>query len=199
MLQARAKVTTRILWLQSLTIAWMSVECGVAIYSAVASHSEVLLVFGADSFVELLSAALVLVATFSSLSAIKERATRATGLLLFLLAGLILLTILVEVLNGVQPAMSLSGIAITAAALIVMPVLAWVKRRTAKSANNRALAADAVQSVTCFYLAGITLVGLLINAAWHFHWVDSVAALAALPLLIVEGRRALRGEACGCS
>jgi hypothetical protein len=69
----------------------MSVECGVAIYGAVSSHSEVLLVFGADSFVELLSAALVLVATFSSFSTIKKQATRATGLLLFLLAGLILL------------------------------------------------------------------------------------------------------------
>ncbi len=177
----------------------MSVECGVAIYGAATSHSEVLLVFGADSFVELLSAALVLVATFSSFPAMKERATRATGLLLFLLAGLILLMTVVEFFNGVQPAVSLSGIAITVAALIVMPVLAWVKRKTAKSANNRALAADAVQSATCFYLAAITLVGLLINAAWHIYWVDFVAALAALPLLIVEGRRALRGEGCGCS
>ena len=199
MLQARAEATSRILWLQALTIAWMSVECGVAIYGAVSSHSDVLLVFGADSFVELLSAALVLVATFSSFSAIKKHATRATGLLLFLLAGLILLLTLVEILYGVQPAVSHSGIATTAAALIVMPVLAWVKRKTAKRTNNRALAADAVQSATCFYLAAITLAGLLINAAWHIRWVDSIAALAALPLLIVEGRRARRGETCGCS
>jgi divalent metal cation (Fe/Co/Zn/Cd) transporter len=153
MFQARAEVTTRILWLQGLTIAWMSVECGVAIYGAATSHSEVLLVFGADSFVELLSAALVLVATFSSFTVIKERATRATGFLLFLLAGLLLLTTVVEFFNGVQPAVSLSGIAITAAALIVMPVLAWMKRKAAKRSNNRALAADAVQSFTCFYLA----------------------------------------------
>ena len=80
-----------------------------------------------------------------------------------------------------------------------MPVLAWVKRKTAKRTNNRALAADAVQSATCFYLTAITLAGLLIKAAWHIHWMDSIAALAALPLLMVEGRRALRGEACGCS
>jgi divalent metal cation (Fe/Co/Zn/Cd) transporter len=110
-----------------------------------------------------------------------------------------LLTTLVEVFKGVQPEVSLSGIAITAAALIVMPILAWLKRKTAKSAKNRALAADAVQSATCFYLAAITMGGLLINAAWHVHWVDFVAALAALPLLVLEGRRALRGEVCQCS
>jgi hypothetical protein len=62
----------------------------------------------------------------------------------------------------------------------------------------RALAADAVQSATCAYLAALTLAGLAINAIWHIHWVDSAAALLALPILVIEGRRALRGESCGC-
>jgi divalent metal cation (Fe/Co/Zn/Cd) transporter len=79
-----------------------------------------------------------------------------------------------------------------------MPMLAWAKRKAAQRTNNRALAADAVQSATCAYLAAITLIGLAINAIWHIHWVDSAAALLALPILIVEGRRALRGESCGC-
>lgn len=78
-----------------------------------------------------------------------------------------------------------------------MPILTWVKRRTARLTNNRALAADAVQSATCAYLAAITLAGLFINTEWHIHWVDSAAALLALPILIIEGRRALRGESCG--
>src|SRR5258708_33490478 len=80
---------------------------------------------------------------------------------------------------------------------IVMPVLAWGKRNVAKASNNRALAADAVQSATCGYLAGLTIAGLGINAFFHIHWVDSVAALAAIPVLVIEGRRAIRDEACG--
>jgi len=28
--------------------------------------------------------------------------------------------------------------------------------------------------------------------------VDTVAALAAVPILVVKGRRAWRGEGCGC-
>jgi hypothetical protein len=43
----------------------------------------------------------------------------------------------------------------------------------------------------------LTIAGLGINAFFHIHWVDSVAALAAIPILVIEGRRATRGEACG--
>jgi divalent metal cation (Fe/Co/Zn/Cd) transporter len=73
-----------------------------------------------------------------------------------------------------------------------------MKRKTARQTNDQALAADSVQSATCAYLAAITLMELATNAFWHIHWVDSAAALLALPILIVEGRRALRGESCGC-
>jgi len=55
-----------------------------------------------------------------------------------------------------------------------------------------------VQSATFAYLAAVTLAGLAINAIWHIHWVDSAAALLALPILVIEGRRALRSESCGC-
>lgn len=84
------------------------------------------------------------------------------------------------------------------AALIVMPFLAWGKRKTAHSINNRALAADAVQSATSAYLAAITLFGLALNALWRFSWADQVAALVVIPVPVVEGRHSLKGEPCGC-
>ncbi len=54
---------------------------------------------------------------------------------------------------------------VTIAALIVMPILATLKRREARRTHNVALAADAVQSATCAYLALVTLTGLAANAA----------------------------------
>jgi hypothetical protein len=60
------------------------------------------------------------------------------------------------------------------------------------------LAADATQSATCAYLAAITLAGLGIFAAWRVMWVDTIAALAAVPILIVEGRRTWWGQGCAC-
>jgi divalent metal cation (Fe/Co/Zn/Cd) transporter len=77
-------------------------------------------------------------------------------------------------------------------------MLAWGKRKVAYTAKSSALAADAVQSATCAYLAALTLGGLAINAIFHIYWIDSVVALAALPILFIEGRRAMRGESCGC-
>jgi len=176
----------------------MLIECGVSVYGAVSAHSPALLAFGADSFVELLSATVVLLAIVPSFPLARDRAARLTGILLFVLAGVVALVTLLAFVSGVTAETSCSGIVITLAALVVMPVLAWAKRKTARLTNNRALAADAVQSATCAYLAAVTLAGLAINAIWHIHWVDSAAALFALPILVIEGRRAFRGESCGC-
>ena len=193
-----ATMTGTIAWLQGITLVWMLVECGASLHGAVTAHSSALLAFGADSFVELLSATVVLLALVPSFPLTKERAARLAGILLFVLAGTVALVTALSLLYRVKPETSCSGIAITFAALIVMPIPALAKRRTAQQTNNRALAADAVQSATCAYLAAITLAGLAINAVWHISWVDSAAALLALPILVVEGRRTLRGESCGC-
>ncbi|MBB6143052.1 divalent metal cation (Fe/Co/Zn/Cd) transporter [Silvibacterium bohemicum] len=187
-----------IAWLQGITLVWMLVECAVSLYGAISAHSPALLAFGADSFVELLSATVVLLAIVPSFPLTKDRAARLAGILLFVLAGVVALVAILSLLYRVKAETSCSGIVITLLALAVMPTLAWAKRRTARRTNNRALAADAVQSATCAYLAAITVVVLAINAVWHVHWVDSAAAILALPILIVEGRRALRGESCGC-
>ena len=185
-----------VFWLQGITIAWMSIETAVSLYSAQQAHSAVLLAFGSDSLVELLSGTVVLLSFLPSASFSKERADRWAGGLLFVLAGVVAITAIASLIYRVHPETSGLGIGITIAALIVMPLLAWSKRRTAHATKSRALAADAVQSVTCAYLAALTLAGLAINAALHIHWIDSAAALAALPILIVEGRRAMRGETC---
>ena len=118
------------------------------------------------------------------------------GCCLFALAAVIALTAVVTLARGSAAETSCAGIAITIATLVVMPVLAWMKRKTARATDSRALAADAVQSATCAYLAAITLAGLGVNALVHIRWVDSAAALVAIPALVVEGRKAMRGEGC---
>ncbi len=196
---ARLRTTPQaVFWLQGITLAWMLVETAGSLYSAKQAHSAALLAFGSDSLVELLSATVVLLSFLPNFSLSKERAERWAWILLFVLAGVVALAAMASLVYRVRPETSSLGIGITIAALIIMPLFAWGKRRTAHAIQNRALAADAVQSATCAYLAALTLAGLAINAAFHIHWIDSVAALAALPILIVEGRGAMRGESCGC-
>lgn len=187
-----------ILWLQGITLLWMVIECAVSLYAATTAHSVALLAFGADSFVELLSASVVLLPLFVSFPLAKERTARWAGVLLFGLAAIVAFTSVMALARSNQPETSWIGIGITIAALAIMPGLAWFKRRVARETDNRTLAADAVQSATCAYLAAVTLVGLGMNAALHIRWIDSVAALAAVPILLIEGRRAMRGEGCGC-
>ena len=150
-----------------------------------------------DSLVELLSAIVVLLQFSPRFPLKKAYADKAAAGLLFLLAGVVLCIAWLGRAREMEP--SKLGIAITVLALIAMPWLAWMKRREARRMDNRALAADATQSATCAYLAGVTLVGLLIFAVWQIRWVDTVAALAAIPILMVEGRRTWRGEGCGCA
>jgi divalent metal cation (Fe/Co/Zn/Cd) transporter len=186
-------------WLQGITIVWMLIECAIALVAAARAHSPVLLAFGSDSLVELLSAGIVVLQFTPTLRIQADKASRLAGMLLFLLAGIVVLTSVVSLALHIQPDRSWMGIGITLAALIVMPILSAAKQHMAEKTGNVALAADSVQSATCAYLALITLVGLAANAIFHLPWVDAVAALAVTPILIVEGRNALRGESCGCS
>jgi divalent metal cation (Fe/Co/Zn/Cd) transporter len=74
-----------------------------------------------------------------------------------------------------RPETSRLGVGVTVAALIVMPILAKLKRRGARRTNNAALATDAVQSAMCTYLAVVALTGVTINALFH------IAGLIHLP------------------
>jgi divalent metal cation (Fe/Co/Zn/Cd) transporter len=194
---AQRGLSRLVAWLQYITIAWMLVECTLSLTAAAQAHSVALLAFGSDSLIELLSASVVLLQFLPRMPLKKSHAERTAATLLFLLAGVVVVIALLAYRTPMET--SCLGIGITAAALVAMPVLAWLKRRQARRENDRALAADAMQSATCAYLAAVTLLGLVLFAVWHVRWVDTVAALAAVPVLIVEGRRAWRGEGCGCA
>ena len=188
----------RILLLQVATLGWMLVECSVALTSAWEARSVSLLAFGSDSLIELISAAVVLFQFTAWFRISPPRAARFCGALLYALAGVISVVALVGLLGRIGADTSRLGMAITAAALLLLPVLTWLKRDAAERTGDKALRADAVQSATCAYLAAITLAGLLLRWAFELHWLDSVAALIAVPVLILEARRARRGQTCAC-
>jgi divalent metal cation (Fe/Co/Zn/Cd) transporter len=185
-----------IAWLQGITLAWMVVESGVSLYAAARARSVALLAFGSDSLIELLSALVVLLQFLPRFPLSKERAAKCAAALLFLLAGAVMCIAALSWGGPVKT--SQLGIVITALALVAMPVLAVRKQHEARRLGNPALAADATQSAACAYLAAVTLAGLVANLTWRISWIDAVAALAAVPVLVVEGCKSWRGEGCGC-
>jgi divalent metal cation (Fe/Co/Zn/Cd) transporter len=195
---ARSRADSDVLRLQFITLGWMLIECSVALTAAWKARSVSLLAFGSDSLVELVSAVVVLLQFSPKWRIDPGRAARACGTLLYILAGIVTVIATVGSFYRLESDTSKLGIAVTAVALVLMPQLARLKRKAAARLDNKALRADAVQSVTCAYLAAITLVGLLSRAAFGLHWFDQIAAFAAVPILIVEGRRAREGHTCGC-
>jgi hypothetical protein len=122
----------------------------------------------------------------------------AAGSLLFILSGVVLVLTVLAAGWKIVPERSYLGIGITLGALFIMPSLAILKRRHANTTEDSALAADAVQSATFAYLAAITLASLLLQTVHPLWWIDPIAVVCLIPLLLIEGRRAWRGEACGC-
>jgi divalent metal cation (Fe/Co/Zn/Cd) transporter len=185
---------------QALTIIWISVEAAVSLVAAWVAHSPALVAFGGDSAIELLSAAVVLWAFTRSVDIpYKEtRAARVTGILLFVLAGYVTVVSAMAFLGYSEPEPSYPGVAILIAAAAIMPWLAKQKRNLSATTGSAALRADAAQSGLCAYLSTIALVGLAVNAIWHVSWADPVAALAVTPLILWQGKEALRGKSCNC-
>jgi drug/metabolite transporter (DMT)-like permease len=118
----------QVAWLQGIALAWMAVECACSLLAAARAHSVALLAFGSDSLIELLSAAVVLLQFVPRFPLRKKHAERAASVLLFLLAGCVV--VIAALAYGTPKQTSWLGIAITAAALLAVPILAVEGRRT---------------------------------------------------------------------
>src|SRR5215472_13298737 len=186
--------TRRVIWVQVLTLIWMSVEASVALGAAWAARSPALLGFGGDSAVELLSAAIVLCRFHRPVddARAEERASRIAGGLLFVLAGFVALASVLALLGHVEARPNAIGLALLILAAGVMPWLSRLKRRLSAATGSAALRADAAESAVCGYLALISLAGLVANTIWGLRWADPVAALALLPLIAREGWEAVQ-------
>jgi divalent metal cation (Fe/Co/Zn/Cd) transporter len=195
---AREGLVRRGIALEVFTLSWMTVEAAVAVAAGVAAGSVALLAFGIDSVIEFV-AALVVLQTFRAEQAgrpgtSEHRALRIIGITFFLLAAYIVADAAYTLIAASRPESSVAGVAVTAAALLVMPSLSLLKRRTGTALASQMLLADAAESLFCAYLSATVLVGLLLNAILGWWWADPVAALAVVPLVIKEGLEAFEDD-----
>ncbi len=193
-------------WLTALTIGWNALEAVVAILGGIAAGSIALVGFGLDSVVEV-SSALVIVWRLSRQDADHEaseraerRAVRLIALSFFAIAAYVTVDAVLKLLGiDEHPEHSTIGLAITALSLVVMPALAWAKRRVAAGLGSVALKADAAETQLCTYLSAVVLVGLAANSLAGWWWMDPLAGLVVAALAIREGRAAwASGDLCDC-
>ena len=192
--QVRAGVRIEI-----FTIIWMVVEAAISIGAGILAGSALLTAFGLDSVIELVSGAILLwrllVESRGEDAEHIERAERRAARVVFVALALLCLYVLFTSIYGLvtrsRPEGSAIGIAISASAVLVMPWLAFTKRRIAARIDSGALRGDAASSLTCGYMAGAVLMGVLLNTLFHWWWAEDVAALVFLIFLFQETREAL--------
>jgi divalent metal cation (Fe/Co/Zn/Cd) transporter len=199
----RAALIQQAFRLEYVTLGWMTIEAVVAIGSGVAAGSLTLMAFGIDSLIELASAAVLIWRLTVELrhgQAFAEKAektaSRIGGALLFALAAYVVTVAGWKLWMQQGAEFSLPGLVISVLAVPVMYLLSRRKLQIADALGSRALRADAIESVTCGWLAFVVigaLVAQLLTGAW---WVDAVASLGIVWFLIREGREAWEGEEC---
>jgi divalent metal cation (Fe/Co/Zn/Cd) transporter len=184
--------------IEVLTVIWMVIEGVVSIGAGIIAGSALLVAFGIDSVIELVSGATLLwrlnVEAHGGDRERVERAERRAAWIVAVLLALLCLYVPVTAIYGLvtraQPEGSLVGIVIAAAAAILMPWLGIAKRRLAADLDSGALRGDAASSFTCGYMAAAVLVGVGLNALFHWWWVEPVASLVFLFWLVGETREA---------
>ena len=183
-----ARLRRRGFALEYASMAWMAVEAAVAITAGVLASSIALTGFGLDSVIEFFSAAIVV---WQLRGEDREtRAVRLIGVTFFALAVYLTAESVHDLVTRARPGESVAGLAVTAAALIVMPLLAAAKRRTGRALGNRTLIADSAETAFCAYTSAATLAGVGLNTALGWWWADPAAALVIAALAVKEGLEA---------
>lgn len=170
MADTAARVKRQAFLLEYLSMAWMTLEALIAIAAGLGAHSIALIGFGLDSVIEFVAAGVV---AWELRGADQERersATRIIGLTFFILAAYVAVESIRDLLTHARPGRSLPGLAITLAALIVMPALAMGKRHVGRALNNRTLLADAAETPLCALLSAAAILGLGLNAVFGWCW-----------------------------
>ncbi len=190
-----SRLRRRGFWLEYASMAWMTVEAAVAIISGIIASSIALIGFGLDSVIEFFAATVVVWQLRGTVSEDREtRALRLIALTFFALAAYLAIESITNLVSQHRPEQSTAGIAVTAAALVVMPLLALAKRRTGQSLGNQALIADAAESAFCAFTAAAALLGIGLNAWLGWWWADPAAALVIAGLAVKEGIEAWEND-----
>jgi divalent metal cation (Fe/Co/Zn/Cd) transporter len=188
------------IWLLVITIGYNVLEGVVAVAAGLSAGSVALTGFGFDSAIEVVAAAIVLWRLRAELrhgtvdERQERRAMRALAITFFALVVYIVAAGIRDLLTAARPETSLIGIGLTALSAVVMPLLAFYKRRNGQRLGSRLVVTDAVETRLCAWLSASTLAGLGLYALIGWAWLDTVAGFVIAYFAIREGREAWSGK-----
>ncbi len=129
----------------------------------------------------------------------ERRAQRGVALSFWLTAPYIGAESVRDLLDEHHAETSVTGIVLTAVALVLMPLLGRIKHRLGERLSSAATAGEGTQNYLCGAQAAAVLIGLAVTAArpgcW---WFDPLIGLGIAGVAIWQGVRSWRGKDCGC-
>ncbi|BBX74595.1 cation transporter [Mycobacterium shinjukuense] len=188
-------------------LAWVSLavlltEGGVGVWQGVAVGSIALTGWALGGGSEGLASAVVLWRFTGDRMASRtaeRRAQRGVAVSFWLIAPYIAVES-VRQLSGGRPAeASVIGIALTAIALLLMPILGRANHTVGARLGSGATEGEGTQNYLCAAQAAGVLIGLAVTATWPGGWwIDPAIGLAIAGVAVWQGVRAWRGQDCGC-
>lgn len=182
------------------SVLWMSIEGIVGLLAGFEADSLSLLIWAASSFVEGL-ASVTIIWRFTGTrmhSATSERtAQRWVAGSFLLLVPYFLYESADKLLSGSDAHSNTAGIAVTASAIVLMPILGQAKLRLARRLDSDATAGEGVQNLMCAAQATAALIAL-IAAGSGLAIVDPIAAVVVSAIAIKECAALWRGDNDDC-
>jgi divalent metal cation (Fe/Co/Zn/Cd) transporter len=191
-----AKMARALSW---VSLLWMTGEGILGLVAGAAAGSISLIGWALGSAIEGL-ASIIVIWRFTGARTLSEtaerRAQKAVAVSFFLLAPYIAVESVRDLLTRHAAAASVLGIVLTAASVVIMPVLGVAKQRLGRRLDSHATAGEGVQNLLCAAQAAAVLLGLAVTAALGWWWIDPVIGLLLAAIAIREGREAWLGEDC---
>lgn len=181
------------------SVVWAAIVGATAVIAGLAAGAIALVGFGADSVTDGLASA-VLVWRFGHeqtrhvrIELVERRAAIVVGTILIAIGMYVGVSAVAALVNHDTPDRTTVGIALTAASVLVLPVLAGAKLRLARTLDSSALRGDGILSLAGALLAAVTLASLALNAGLGWWWSDAAIALPIAAFLLGEGWRTVLG------
>lgn len=180
-----------------ITVVYNLAEGGVSLFFGVKGETLTLFGFGADSFIETVSALGVtqmILRIRMNPASDKNRfeilALKITGGCFYVLSLFLAVSAIFDAIKGHQPASTLAGVIIAVVAILSMWALYYFKISVGKKLNSAPIISDAKCSLVCLYMS---LVLLVASALWWFFkipYIDIAGTAGLVYFSIKEGHEA---------
>ena len=187
-------------WLAWISLAWMCAEGAIGLWQGIAAGSVALTGWALGSAVEGL-ASVIVVWRFTGARTLSQtaerRAQRGVAVSFWLLAPYITAESVRDLVTAHRPETAVIGMALTAVALLEMPLLGRAKHRLGRRLGSAATSGEGTQNYLCAAQAAAVLVGLAVTAGWaRGWWLDPVIGLGIAATAAWQGTRSWRGDDC---